>query len=116
MAVAGDSDKSRAGGHTPYFENTPYEVEFGICYTHHTRTDRVRLQLTATSFVASIHDPILQANPARRGRFVPPPDKCEFVHLQKINNLVSPPPFIWSNTVEVPHPNVTNIISIRIGT
>ena len=32
------------------------------------------------------------------------------------NNLVGPPPFIRSNTVEVPHPNATNTISMPVGT
>jgi hypothetical protein len=58
---------------------------------------------------------MLQANPARRVRRVPPPDKCEFIGLKKINNLVGPPPFIRSNTVEVPHPNTTRSLSVHIG-
>jgi hypothetical protein len=37
--------------------------------------------MTATSFVASSHGPIMPANPARRGRRVPPRTICEFVRL-----------------------------------
>src|ERR1017187_3185859 len=44
------------------------------------------------------------------------PDKCEFVCLQKNDSLAGPPPFIRYNTVEVPHPNTTNTISIPAST
>jgi hypothetical protein len=44
----------RAGGDAGAFQ----DVECGICHTQHTRPDRVRLQPTATSFVASIRGPV----------------------------------------------------------
>ncbi len=56
------------------------------------------------------------SQPGGRVRRVPPPNKCEFVCLQKIYSLAGPPPFICSNVVEVPHPNATNTISIPAGT
>jgi hypothetical protein len=81
------------------------EVEFGICHTHHTRANQIRLQPIATSFVVSIHVRFCsQTRPGACVVFLP--RRIGFVCLQK-NNLVGPPPFIRSNAVEVPHPNAT---------
>jgi hypothetical protein len=86
---------------------------FVLC---HTRADRAWLQPIATSFVAPIHGPVLQANPAKHVRRVPPQTSASLSVFKKIDILVGSPPFIWSTAVKVPHPNATNTISMPVGT
>jgi hypothetical protein len=91
-----------------------FDVGCSVFVLHHTRPDRIQPQRTADLLRRFKSRSLFAGKPGPARASCSSPDESDLSVFKK-NNLVGPPPFIWPNAVEVPHPNATNIISIPVG-